>query len=278
MQESALKGFYIQPLQADMKQPSEIHSKLDFHRDDFYIFQLIADGQACMTVDFNDFTLTNSSIFYILPGQIHRRFSPKEQVTGWLLLVEPIIIPPDYSAVFEGNFPLQQLITLSPEQFTQCDHLLSLLVQKYREDAGQPFQVAVMHTILQSFLGIIAGCFMIAKDSSQLSSKPAQIPERFRVLLLKHFSSIKKPSAYAEMMNISESYLNEVLKKYTGFALSYLIRQQIILEAKRLLLYTELSVKEIAYQLGYEEATYFSRIFKNFAKMTPLTFRMINRK
>ena len=119
---------------------------------------------------------------------------------------------------------------------------------------------------------------MAAKDFSRPRSKAAQIPERFRTLLLENITIIKKPSAYAEMMHISESYLNEVLKKHTGCSLSYLIRQQIILEAKRRLLYTELSVKEIAYELGYEEAAYFSRIFKTFTAMTPLTFRATNRK
>ena len=140
MKDSAFKGFYIQSFHPDIMQPLEALPKLDFHRDDFYIFQLIKSGQASMTVDFNDLTLNESSVFYILPGQIHRRFQTGEQVAGWLLLVEPIVIPPDYRAVFEDMFPLQQLICLSPDHFLQCEHLLSLLVQKYQEDASQPFK------------------------------------------------------------------------------------------------------------------------------------------
>lgn len=197
MKDSALKGFFIQAFDPGTMQPSAILPKLDFHRDDFYIFQLIKSGQASMIVDFNDFTLTESSVFYILPGQIHRRINPGEQITGWLLLVDPAIISPGYRVVFEDNLALQQLLSLSSDQFLQCHQLLSLLVKKYQENIDQPFQVAVMHAILESFLGIVAGCFMTAKQHpGRIHSKAAQIPECFGMLLLQHITTIKKPSAY----------------------------------------------------------------------------------
>lgn len=278
MKDSSLKGFFIRTFHPDITPPPEILQKVDFHKDDFYIFQLVKSGRAPMMVDFNDFELTESSVLYILPGQIHRRFHPDERVAGWSLLVEPTIIPPDYREIFEDNFTLQQLVTLSPDHFQQCAQLLSLLFEKYHEMPDQPFHVSVMHTILQSFLGIVAGSFIKAGDGDEPQTKAVQLAVRFRALLQQHFTTIKKPSAYAAMMHISEPYLNEVIKKQTGFSLSYLIRHQIMLEAKRLLLYTDLSVKEIAYELGYEDADYFSRTFKNFAAMTPLTFRATNRK
>ena len=100
----------------------------------------------------------------------------------------------------------------------------------------------------------------------------------FKLLLSENFLVEKSPTAYAEMLNISGSYLNEALSKVTGLSVSYWITHEVMLEAKRLLYYTQLTVKEIAHQLGYEDHTYFSRIFKNTEGKTPLAFRDDYRK
>ena len=100
-----------------------------------------------------------------------------------------------------------------------------------------------------------------------------QITHEFRKLLMQNIQSQKSPSYYACWLNISESYLNEAIKKTTGFTATYWIQQQIMLEAKRLLCFSKLNVKEIAHALGYDDHTYFSKLFKQATRMTPLTFR-----
>jgi len=80
------------------------------------------------------------------------------------------------------------------------------------------------------------------------------------------------------MLNVSETYLNEALKKVTGLSVSYWIQQEVLLEAKRLLYYSEMNVKEIAHTLGYTDHTYFSRLFKKTEGTTPLLFRTHYRK
>jgi len=76
----------------------------------------------------------------------------------------------------------------------------------------------------------------------------------------------------------SLSYLNEAVKETTGFTVSHWIQQQIMLEAKRLLYYSECSAKEIAHELGYEDHTYFSRLFKKTVGRTPIEFRGLYRR
>ena len=83
----------------------------------------------------------------------------------------------------------------------------------------------------------------------------------------------KKPSFYAKELCISEVYLNEVVKKNTGMTPTEWINVAILLEAKRLLRSTALTVKDIAHDLGYEDHAYFSRYFKKNTSMTPLEFR-----
>ena len=67
---------------------------------------------------------------------------------------------------------------------------------------------------------------------------------------------------YASDLSVSPNYLNEVVKKYTGFPVRYHIQQRIILEAKRLALHSGSNMKEIAYKLGYEDMAHFSKFFK----------------
>jgi AraC family transcriptional activator of pobA len=75
------------------------------------------------------------------------------------------------------------------------------------------------------------------------------------------------------MLHVSPAYLNECVKTTTGHSVSYWIQQQIILEAKRLLGYSDLSIKEIASGLGYDDYAYFTRLFTKAGGCTPARFR-----
>ena len=87
---------------------------------------------------------------------------------------------------------------------------------------------------------------------------------------------MKSPSEYADKLNLSTAYLNECVKNTTGYSVSYHIQQRVILEAKRLLYYSDKSVKEIAAELGYDDYPYFSRLFTKIAGITALAFRNKN--
>jgi len=94
--------------------------------------------------------------------------------------------------------------------------------------------------------------------------------------LERDFVTVKRPTEYAQQLNISSPYLNECVKKTTGHSVSYHIQQRIILEARRLLYHSDLSVKEIATELGYDDYPYFSRLFSKVTGMTALGFRNKN--
>jgi AraC family transcriptional regulator, transcriptional activator of pobA len=98
------------------------------------------------------------------------------------------------------------------------------------------------------------------------------------MLMAKNIRTIKSPSGYSTRLNVSQSYLNESVKRVTGLSISHWIQQEVLLEAKRLLYYSELNVKQIAYELGYEDPSYFSRFFRRAAGMSALEFRALYRK
>ena len=257
--------------------PNKAVENLGAHRDDHYIFFLMISGDASLSVDFHELHIHGPSIYYLLPGQVHHRISA-EAANGWYIAVDTGLIPPHYRDVFENQLVLQTAFALNDKQLRQCNDLLSLVDEKYNEDETEPFNMPVVHSLLQSFLGIAASGFSSLSQPQSGLSRPAQLSQQFKKLLVQNVYTLKSPSAYASKLNVSESYLNEALKKATGMSVSYWIQQEVVLEAKRLLYYSELNVKQITHKLGYDDPAYFSRVFRNVTGTTPLAFRGSYRK
>jgi AraC family transcriptional activator of pobA len=261
-------------LPGDMSRKKET---LGAHRDDHYIFFVLEEGSASLMIDFQEIRFRSSTLYYVLPGQVHHRID-NEEASGWFVAIDTPLIAPDYRNVFENNLLLQQPYLLDDKQLKQCQNLLCILRDKYHEDDHTAFYLPIIHSLLQSFLGMAAACYNHSHDPHLQLSRPAQLSQQFKKLLTENLREIKSPSAYAAKLHVSESYLNEALKKTTGLSVSYWILQEVILEAKRLLYYSEFNVKEIAHALGYEDHTYFSRLFKRSIGTTPLSFRSHYRK
>jgi len=276
MQERVGKGLEVkQFLSHDF--PTEKVKELGAHRDDHYIFFMIQSGSGTMMIDFHDVKLTAGMLYYVLPGQVHHPILV-DIADGWFIAVDTSLIPPDYRDVFENQLALQQPVAIDAKQLNQCHNLLCLLEEKCNADEDNPFNKPVTHSLLQAFLGIAACQYSHINNESLNASRPVQITHEFKKLLVQNVFQLKSPSAYAAKLNVSESYLNEVLKKTTGFSVSYWILNEVMLEAKRLLYYSQLNVKEITHKLGYDDPAYFSRLFRKSAGTTPLTFRSGYRK
>jgi len=257
--------------------PDKNIETLGAHRDDHYLFFVLEEGSASFMIDFHELPIGESMLYYILPGQVHHRIR-NEMAGGWFLAVDTLLVAPDYRDVFEDQLLLQQPFSLSVVQLKQCVSILCLIEEKYLEVEQNAFYTPVIHSLLQSFLGMAAGCYSQSCNQQYRLSRPVQLSQQFKKLLIANIRTLKSPSAYASMLNVSESYLNEALKKVTGFPVSYWILQEVMLEAKRLLFYSQLNIKEIAHALGYEDHAYFSRLFKKATGATPLSFREHYRK
>jgi len=137
----------------------------------------------------------------------------------------------------------------------------------------------------QSYKGqIINGLFnaLVYHFSNLFQSSEAPTPERknqsslittnFKKLISKN-NFLESPSFFAKKLNISTTHLNDCVSLTTGKSVTYWLQNAMLLEAQRLLYYTEYEVKEIAYDLGFKDHSYFSRLFKKISKETPLGFR-----
>jgi AraC-like DNA-binding protein len=217
--------------------------------------------------------LEERNLYFVVPGQVHCNINAGQSI-GWLVLVAPSLIPQDYLEIFDNKLLQQKPCTLDEPQFVQCREILHLLEKQYLSDPNTAFYKRLTYNLLEVFLCVSARAYLSADVSSANTvSRPMQITHEFRKLLLENIQSQKSPSYYAGRLNISETYLNEAIKKVTGFTATYWIQQQMILETKRLLCFSKLNVKEIAHALGYEDPAYFSKLFKQSTQTTPLAFR-----
>lgn len=251
---------------------------MEVHRDNHCNFFFQERGDSRFMVDFREVSLTGCGVFCILPGQVHTPLSV-ENASGWLLAIDLISLGDTYREVFEAYAAEGLPVKLNELQSAQLASSLRLLSEFSARAESTPFHQPVLDSMLQVCLGLFAAFIQdCTKQENIGNSRPALITREFKSLLAKNFRTIKSPSEYAQLLNISPSYLTEIVKVSTGFPVSHWIHREVMMEARRLLYFTDLSVKEIAFSLGYEDHTYFSRLFKKVITVSPGQFRSEYRK
>lgn len=242
------------------------------HRDDHYNFVVFEKGTGSIMTDFKEIDLFQGMLFYILPNQIHTRVKYKH-VDGWHLAIDTVLIPAECLIVFENQFSLQMPILLKEKELQEYKTLLQLLSKRYIEPGCDSLNTLTMLGLIQSFVAMSAARYKENVVDISKSSRLFQLTRDFKKLLLNAPLSSTRPSDYAELLHVSESYLGEAVKKTTGIPVSNWIQYEVILEAKRLLFYSQRTVKDIANTLGYSDHSYFSRVFQKATGMSALAFR-----
>lgn len=240
------------------------------HRDDHYIFYIQERGCTQLMIDFKNYTLAEKAFFFICPGQVHY-YQKQINSNGYFLFIDASFVTSFYRSIFENHQNLNQAFSLAQSELSTIIELIDFQLTHY---ANNDIQAKIIHSLTDSLTGMMIHEIFKSEDHSNKSTdRRTSITHQFRKSIRKNFVALKKPKDYAALLHISVPYLNEVVKEATGYAASYWIQQEILLEAKRLLHYTDLNSKEIAFSLGYEDYAYFSRFFKKNTNLTPLEFR-----
>ena len=123
---------------------------------------------------------------------------------------------------------------------------------------------------------LIIKCTRLAKEqliTKTLDNQQIDLIRQFNVLVDLNFKTKRTVRDYAELLNRSPKTLSNLFGKYNQKSPLQIIHERIILEARRLLSYTDLSSKEIAYELGFEEVTPFNKMFKKITDSSPSEFK-----
>ncbi|MCJ8155681.1 AraC family transcriptional regulator [Chryseobacterium sp. SSA4.19] len=244
------------------------------HRHNFHSFLFVENGSVDLEIDFERYQLKPQHILYIHPNQIHRTIHFNDAQLYFFGIISENIAS-EQLTLLEQIVPVKP-ITINSEDFvimTEALSLCSLLFER-KQDKMSPFLMTHSSNVIVT---LVISRYMRQAAYVTNHTRFGVISKAFSLLLEKQFITHKRPAYYAGQLNISVVYMNECVKNITGFSVTNQIHQRIILEAKRLLYYSNKSVKEIAEQLGYVDHAYFSRLFTKIAGMTPLTFKNINR-
>ncbi|MFA6057702.1 MAG: helix-turn-helix domain-containing protein [Taibaiella sp.] len=243
------------------------------HRDEYHLFFLQEKGTTTIEIDFQKHTIKPASVIFIHQNQVHRTLSFKNAaVSIWAISNENL--NPEYLKLLEDITPAKPL-ALKQETFSVISDAVSFCI-KISERKNEKLYHSLLNGSCNTLIGLIVSQYLEQTRSTDRLSRFEIVTKTFKALLEHNFTTAKKPTEYAQQLNISVAYLNECVKNTTGHSVSHHIQQRIILEAKRLLYHSDKSVKEIATELGYDDYPYFSRLFTKVAGIPALTFRNKN--
>lgn len=244
------------------------------HRHDRHSFYLLEKGVVSMEIDFQKHNIKAPAVIYIHPNQVHRILAFKE-VSVTCLAMRNENLNPEYLKRMEDITPANPL-KVKKENFALLSEAAALCI-KLCERKGDKLYHSFLKDSCNAVVALAVSFYTAQTKSTDKLSRFEMITKAFKVHLERNYTRLKRPAAYAQILNISTPYLNECVKNVTGFPVSHHIQQRVILEAKRLLYHSNKSVKEIAGELGYDDYPYFSRLFTKVTGMTALTFRSKNR-
>jgi AraC-like DNA-binding protein len=265
-------GVYIKPLDVE-KSSRPSYEASEPHRHDFYYCVLLDKGKMELEVDFQKVQINGPSLFLSYPGQIHQVNSAKME-RGWYLAFDPSVIDEQLRDILDQCLSEVILLPLSPEQSTSFFTFINQLYKVY-DDQTQIFRQNITQSMVTAFIYQMASAYLSMERFNLIrhSARSIDITKKFKQILRRNFRLIKRPSEFAASMNITVSYLNDTVRSVTGFSVTYYIQQELIREAQRLLYHSNLTVKEIADNLGFEDAKYFNRLFSKVTGISPGVFR-----
>lgn len=269
-------GIYIKPMGSSKSIKRTYDSSLP-HRHDFYYCILMDKGSMELEVDFKNIKITNQSLFLSYPGQIHKIISAKPE-RGWFVAFDPALIDKSLRDILDQRLSEIILVPLSPDQSEIFLTSIGLL-HGMHNNPSVLFRETILQSMLTSFIYQVCSTYISIEKFNLIrhSSRNIEITKTFKQLLRQNFKKLKKPSDYASKMNITVSYLNDTVRAVTGYPVTYFVQQELMREAERLLHYSELSVKEVAEEIGFDDARYFNRLFKKVVGTSPGTFKARNK-
>lgn len=255
------------------KHYQQLHSA---HRHSFYHLVLFAKGGGSHTIDFVSYPVQPGQIYFMIPGQVHS-WHFEGEVDGYIVhfneqLFSSFLTDGQYLErfhFFAGNS--EDGVCILPDPV--LERVVTLFESMLQEVTVQEEMELDMIRVLLLELFILVERSDTRRNISSMPPQKLALVRAFKQLIDKRFREMKLPKEYAELLHVTPNHLNAVCQDLVGKTAGDLIRDRVILEAKRLLVNADLSITEIAYELNFGDGSYFTKFFRKHAGMTPEEFR-----
>jgi AraC-like DNA-binding protein len=251
------------------------------HRHLFYHILLFTKGSGTHTIDFEQFDVRKGQIYFMIPGQVHN-WNFKGPVSGYVVnfsdhLFRSFLADQMYLQKFSflRGVAKDSVVKLKPAAFDTAKNIFETLIKEVY--SNEPYNRDMICTKLLS-LFILTGRCCAQGNSKQIPTQNQLLLYNFRKLVDDYYAEKRLPKDYAAMLYITPNHLNALCHDLLGISAGELIRDRVLLEAKRLLVNATLSISEIAYQLNFTDNSYFTKFFKKYSGITPEEFRKLSFK
>lgn len=248
------------------------------HRHDYFELLVFTTAGGYHLIDFEKNEILKESIHFVAPAQVHLIYR-EPMCKGFLLafsksfLAELLDQHISYNDLPYYKYGCNPIMNLKPSFFAEILELTNKISDEYISDHLYRYQ------LIKSYLNIILIKTKALYEA--IYEKPIQPNNSYRKLFLQFQELVDEQyrlsaevNYYASLINISPGHLNKISKNVTGRNAYDHIKEKILLEAKRLLAVTDLTQKEIAVQLGFNDVFYFNRYFKKNIGLAPGQFRI----
>ena len=238
-----------------------------------YTILLVSKGEGIYHADFASFSFSAPVILFSTPQQSIsiKEISPLTYTTlqfhGDFYCIEYHRKEVACNGLLFNNIYIEPSIQLTTQQHQLYCQLVDQIIDEIQQQT--PSEI-----VLRSYLQLV-----LAKSSSLKMTTEKQNfqkdekMDQFKILLEENFLSLHKPSEYASLLYMTPNNFTKQCSKRFNKTPTQMIQERLILEAKKQLHLTRLSIKEIAYALKFQDEYYFSRVFKKMTKISPQTFR-----
>ena len=246
------------------------------HRNCFYQIVLVANGHGTKTIDFEQFSIGPGQIYFMSPGQVHSwNFTGKSD--GYAINFSEKIFRSYISDQFYleqfpflGGVPMNSVITLKDETIKEIKYYIKRIINEVKKKDTFSMDI-ICFNLISLYVSIIRNNPLSL--NKQMPGQNQLTVYNFKMLINQYYAEKRLPKDYAALLYITPNQLNSICKEVLGKPAGNIIRDRILLEAKRLLINTDISISEIAYRLNFSDNSYFTKFFKKYTGITPEKFR-----
>lgn len=248
------------------------------HRHDFFEVLYLLKGSGFHVIDGNKYEIGPPCVFFMSPGQAHK-LELSHDIEGYIF-----IFTSDFYLLNRSNqnslieFPFFYTIHQdNPPLLLGNEHDIRFLESLFRRSIAEitrpgNYTLDLLRSLLDLILTTCASRYQ-ATENLRNKGKGQILVKRFFHLVEENNQKNLSLSDYANMIGVTANHLTQTVKLLTGKTSSQIVKAKQLLEIKRLLVHTNLSVSEIANQLNFEDQSYFTKFFKRETGLTPLQYR-----
>lgn len=242
---------------------------------DAYSIYWIKDGKGTYNIDFKSYSFSGSVLFFLTPGQVFTVASEKIKEAYKLTFKRDFYCIQTHDKEVACNGILFNNIYETPfvhpclKDIDKLDFVLESLIEEFKSNE------TAQHDMLLAYLKqfIIHSVRIKKEDKQFIENSESKLFKDFSVLVEQNFKRLHSVTDYAKRLGVSPKSLTKHFQKLNLPKPSEFIKDRILLAAKRQLIYTNNSVKQIAFDLGFNDPAYFTRFFKKSNTKSPLQFK-----